>query len=586
MGYKDIIVFFLYILGNIAVSVYLGKKIKDSDDYFAAGRQSSWWLSGLSAFMTMFSAGTFVVWGGIAFKAGLVAVSVSTCLGVSALFVGYYLAAKWRLLGVSSAAEYISLRYGTLALNVYTWFNILHRLLGMAVALYSLAIVLQAALPTDWDQVLKSTLGLSLINSVIIFCGVVIILYSIFGGLWAVLLTDVLQFIILMIAVITVIPMGFYKLGGISVFVEKSPESFFSPVNQEFTWVFLAAWVVIHMFKIGGEWAFVQRFICVPRPQDAQKATYLFGFLYLISPLIWMLPPMMYRIIDPSADFEQAYVLACKYALPEGLLGLMIASMFAATVSMINSELNVYAGVLTKNFYSRIIKQTSERLQVLVGRIFTFLLGVMVIFLAIEIPVLGGAEDIVLSITALVAGVTVLPVIWGMFSVKINQRGIFIAIIVSTILLVLSKYGILVQGGWFIRDNPPEWVIWIQSYSRTIEAVLGVIIPFMVLIIIEFSISQPSKQFIPIPLHSKFEEESEKIQASLFPAKILTVSIGVLGLIILCLAITAQTDILAQWILAIFLLSFSGVIYLSVKNYEQKMNLNKKYNLSKKVVKQ
>ena len=497
MGFKDIVVFILYILGNIAVSVYLGKKIKDSDDFFAAGRQSSWWLSGLSAFMTMFSAGTFVVWGGIAFKAGFVAVSISTCLGVSALFVGYYLAAKWRLLGVSSAAEYILLRYGSLALNVYTWFNILYRLLGMAVALYSLAVVLQAIVPVDWDQISRSSLGLSVVNAIIIFCGIVIVLYSIFGGLWAVLLTDVLQFIILMVAVITVIPMGFYKLGGVSVFVEKVPEDFFSPVTQEFTWMFLAAWVVIHMFKIGGEWAFVQRFICVPKPEDAQKATYLFGFLYLISPLIWMLPPMMYRVIDPSADFEQAYVLACKYALPEGLLGLMIASMFAATVSMIDSELNVYAGVLTKNFYSRLASQASEKTQVFVGRLLTFFLGAIVTFLAIEIPALGGAEDIILSITALVAGVTVLPIIWGMFSQKINQTGIFIAIIASSILLILSKYGVLNSGGWFVGDSQGDFVLFAQKHSRTIEAVLGVVVPFLVLMVIELSLKIKANNTFP-----------------------------------------------------------------------------------------
>lgn len=567
MVLKDIIVFLLYIVGNIGISVYLGKKIKNSEDFFAAGRQSSWWLSGLSAFMTMFSAGTFVVWGGIAFKAGFVAVSISMCLGISAMFVGYFLAGRWRKLGVSSAAEYISLRYGQWALNIYTWFNILYRLLGMAVALYALAIVLQAILPQEWNYIFMDYIGISAVNFIIIFCGIIIVAYAIFGGLWAVLLTDVLQFVILMVAVISVIPLGFIKMGGFSTFIKAAPENFFRPINQEFTWVFLAAWVIIHMFKIGGEWAFVQRFICVSKTKDARKATYLFGALYLISPIIWMLPPMMYRIIDPSANFEQAYVLACKYALPEGLLGLMIASMFAATVSMIDSELNVYAGVLTKDFYKRLFKSATEKSQVAVGRILTLILGALVTWLAILVPAMGGAEDIILSITALVAGITVLPVIWGMFSKRINQKGIFLAIAISSALIILSKYGFLIQDGWFVSELSPKLVFWIQTYSRTIEAVVGVLIPLTVLCIIEMMMRTESPNYIPINQHSQDEEE---IESSLFPAKIMAVSIATLGVIIALLAITASYDILAQWSLSIFLLFLSATIWLSVKRKENK----------------
>ncbi|GAF04086.1 sodium:solute symporter family transporter [Saccharicrinis fermentans] len=566
MAFKDLIVFFLYILGNVGISIFLGKKIKDSDDFFAAGRQSSWWLSGLSAFMTMFSAGTFVVWGGIAFKAGFVAVTISMCLGISAMFVGYYLAGKWRKLGVSSAAEYITLRYGNWALNVYTWFNILYRLLGMAVALYSLAIVLHAIIPANWDAFFINTIGISAVNFIIIFCGIIIVAYAIFGGLWAVLLTDVLQFVILMVAVIAVIPLGFMKMGGISIFIQQAPEKFFAPVNHEFTWIFMAAWVVIHMFKIGGEWAFVQRFICVSKTKDAKKATYLFGALYFISPIIWMLPPMMYRIIDPSANFEQAYVLACKYALPEGLLGLMIASMFAATVSMIDSELNVYAGVLTKDFYKKIFKKATEKNQVVVGRILTLVLGALVTWLAILVPQMGGAENIILSITALVAGITVLPVVWGMFSKKINQQGIFMAILISAAFIILAKYGFLTSEGWFITDNPSGIFTWILNYARTIEAVLGVIIPVVVLLAIEASLKTGSKHFIPINEHC---EEGENGESSLFPAKIMAVSIGILATIIALLAITATKDITSQWVLSISLYLISGGIWFSVKKKEK-----------------
>ena len=84
-----------------------GKRIQSSSDMFSAGNQSPWWIAGLSSFMTMFSAGTFVVWGSIAYEQGLVAIVINLSYGVAALLVGWFVAGRWRRLGVSSAAEFL-----------------------------------------------------------------------------------------------------------------------------------------------------------------------------------------------------------------------------------------------------------------------------------------------------------------------------------------------------------------------------------------------------------------------------------------------------------------------------------------------
>ena len=87
MGTLDYIVILFYFLGLIAVSIVMSRKIKSSEDMFIAGRNSSWWLSEISSYMTIFSASTFVVWGGVAYKSGLVAVVVAICLGFASLIV-------------------------------------------------------------------------------------------------------------------------------------------------------------------------------------------------------------------------------------------------------------------------------------------------------------------------------------------------------------------------------------------------------------------------------------------------------------------------------------------------------------------
>ena len=142
------------------------------------------------------------------------------------------------------------------------------------------------------------------------------------GGLWAVLMTDVLQFIILNLAVLFVVPLALHQVGGLGGFIEAAPEGFFDLVKEEkYSVFFLAGWAAIHFFMIGAEWAFVQRFLCVPTKKDARKSTFLFAALYLCSPLLWLLPPMIYRVSNPGADAEQAYILACQSVLPIGMVG-------------------------------------------------------------------------------------------------------------------------------------------------------------------------------------------------------------------------------------------------------------------------
>ncbi|MEZ4773233.1 MAG: sodium:solute symporter family protein [Bacteroidia bacterium] len=562
MSLLDFWIFGLYVAGTLAISVVLSRTIKNADDYFAAGRQSNWWLSGLSGFMTMFSAGTFVVWGGIAFKWGMVAVSIAMCLGISALLVGYQLAGLWRRSGVSTAAEFIHLRFGLKALKFYTWFNIVYRLLGMAVALYSLAIMLAALLP-------QGLRGIS-ISEIIIFCGVVVVVYTLIGGLWAVLLTDVLQFIVLLVAVSIVIPLALGKMGGVEVFISETPEGFFRPVSGEFSWLFLVGWVVIHYFKIGGEWAFVQRYICVPKASDARKAAWLFGLMYLISPIIWMLPPMMYRVIDPSANPEQAYILTCQYALPEGLMGLLIASMFAATGSMIDSELNVFSGVLTRDFYKRIFPDSTEKRQILVGQLLTLALGVLVIILAILVPLMGGAQEIILSITALLAGPMVLPVIWGLYSEKINEQSVFITIFVSGFAALVLKFGWLNQSGWFVSDSPAGWELWLQQHARTLETVLGTLVPFFVLFLIENT--QRHTAGWNRTLYNT-DENSENIvppAASLFPGKVVAIVLAALATLFCFLAFSGDSHQVLLTAYSVVLGGMAGLIFYFIRMAERK----------------
>ena len=102
----DCLVLVLYLVGTLALGLHYARRNKRSKDMFAAGRKSPWWVSGLSGFMTLKSAGTFVVWGGLAYREGVVAIAINTCIAISALLVGLFVAGQWRRTGVTTPAEF------------------------------------------------------------------------------------------------------------------------------------------------------------------------------------------------------------------------------------------------------------------------------------------------------------------------------------------------------------------------------------------------------------------------------------------------------------------------------------------------
>jgi Na+/proline symporter len=535
----DLVVILFYIAGLVGMGALFARKMKNTRDMFAAGGQSPWWLSGLSAFMTMFSAGTFVVWGGIAYKHGMVAVSICTTLGISALLTGWFLAGVWKRLGVDSAAEFLELRFGRSLVQFYLWLQGALGIFSMGGAVYALSVIICALVPLPAGHWLAdaATGHLSVTLASMIVC-VVVVAVCFIGGLWAVLMTDVLQFIILTAAVLLVVPLLFVEAGGVGAFVSATPEGFFKPTNAEFTWWFLVGWVVIHFFKIGGEWAYVQRFTCVPTDKDAKKAAWLFGVMYLVSPIFWMLPPMIFRTINPGAPHEQAYILACQLVLPTGLLGLMVAAMSSATASTATTVLNVYAGAFTTEVYQRLMRpQAPERELVMVGRVVTVLLGVVVAAGALLIPVLGTYTGWVLSTTAMLTGPLVLPTIWGLFSRKVGLRTAWLVTLVSAAAGMVVKFG-LGKGGWFTEMESLAGLARLaQANSRVSEIVVGLAVPLLMLLLAERLIRTESAGWARVEERRRQQRGEKAVLPSHLPARLCGWSVVMLAVLLVVLTL-------------------------------------------------
>ena len=456
MGTLDYVTILLFAAGVMLAGVSFSSTGKNMKSFFAGGGNVPWWISGLSLFMGFFSAGTFVVWGSIAYSHGWVSVTIQLTMAAAGLAVGFFIAPRWNRTGCLTAAEYITRRFGVSTQKMYTYLFLFISLFTTGAFLYPIA------------KIIEVTADIPL-NTSILLLGAFSILYVTIGGLRAVVVTDVLQFLILFAAVIIVIPLSLMKVGGTEAFLAKVPEGFFQTVSGDYTWVFIIAFMFYNLFFLGGNWAYVQRYTSVSTPRNARKVGWLFGILYLVSPILWMLPPMIYRVYNPGLEgleAENAYLLMCKEAMPSGLLGLMLGGMIFATASSLNATLNISAGVFTNDIFKRLSPSTSEKGLMRIARWSTIGFGVLAIVVALLIPLMGGIVNVVISVAALTGVPLYLPLIWSLFSRNLNGRGILTTTVVSLAINALFKFITPLMG---------------FSLDRAEEMLVGVLVPALLL---------------------------------------------------------------------------------------------------------
>lgn len=560
MSILDYITIFLFATGILVAGMSFSKTGSSMKSFFAAGGDVPWWISGLSLFMGFFSAGTFVVWGSIAYSLGWVAITIQMTMCLAGFLVGIFLAPRWKNTYVLTAAEYITNRLGLKVQKVYTYVFLLIALFTTGSFLYPVA------------KIVEVSTGFPL-QSCILVLGGICILYVTVGGLWAVVVTDVLQFVILTAAVLIVIPLSFQKVGGVSHFLDKTPENFFSIFGGEFTPMFIVAFAIYNLFFLGGNWSYIQRYTSVRSKKDARKVGLLFGALYLVSPLLWMLPPMIYRTFNPGLiglENEGAYLMMCKEALPQGLLGLMLGGMIFATASSLNGALNISAGVFTNDIFKRLRPQTSNSSLMKIARFSTIGFGLLAIVIALLIPLMGGIVNVVITVAALTGVPLYLPIIWTLFSKRQNSTSVL-----STTLISLTI------NAFFKFISP---VLFDFKLDRATEMLVGGLVPIIILSVFELYFIVKNKkdakydQYI-VWRQSREDETKDQLVAggssdNKQSFKVIGIGISLTGIVILSLGFFSngfqQTIVSA---VGIILIVFGGWIIYKIRAFAKMTSL-------------
>ena len=461
-AYIDTAVIFIFSAFVLGIGLLFARTGRNLKSFFAGGEAVPWFIGGLSLFMSFFSAGTFVAWGSIAYKHGWVAVTIQWTMCLGALVTGLFLSPRWRATGNLTAAEFIRERLGENVQKFYIGIFTLVSVFIKGSVLYPVA------------KLVSVSLGYPLFESTIVL-GLFMISYTAVGGLWAVMVTDILQFVILTAAVFILLPLSLGQVGGFANFTQQVPADFFNLLNGEYTLGFVLAFILYHIAYIGGNWTFVQRYTSVDSPKSARKVAFLFAGLYLISPMIWMLPPMIYRAINPDLtglDTENAYLLICQKVLPPGLLGLMLTGMYFSTSASANTTLNVVSAVFTNDIYKGFVKpDASDKQLIRVARLSSWGFGLGMIGIALMVPAAGGIVEVVLSISAISGGPLLAPPLWALFSKRLNGK---------------TTFGITLVGlsvNLFFKILSPMLLDF--KLSRALETIIGIGLPLLLLLAYE-----------------------------------------------------------------------------------------------------
>ncbi len=541
MQLLDIVTIFIFSIAVLLTGSALSKSGKDLKGFFGGGGNIPFGMSGLSLFMGFFSAGTFVVWGSIAYSHGFVAIVIQLTMAVAGFLVGSFVAPRWNEQGCLTAAEYITTNFGERTQKSYTYLFLAVSIFTSGSFLYPVAKILEVAA------------GVPLTISIIAL-GAFCIIYTTLGGLRGVMVTDVLQFVILFMAVVIAVPLSFGKIGGVSEFFDKAPQAFFECFNSEYTPWFIFAFCLYNSVFIGGNWSYVQRYTAVKSSSDAKKVGWLFGTLYLISPILWLLPPMIYRIYNPGLvglDNENAYLLMCKEALPSGFLGLMLGGMVFATASSLNGTLNISAGVFTNDIYKRLHPASSDRSLINVARISTVFFGVLAIIIAMMVKSMGGIVNVVISVAALTGVPLYLPVIWSMFSKRQTGKTLLSVTLLSLAINLFFKFVSPAVLGLML--------------SRAQEMMLGALSPIILLALIEiYLMIRGYERKLPAAVQKESDEEIQEVPDSnlnKYTNKVLGVSVLVAGGAVVLLGALAPSDKLIPVIVGL-LVCIIGILIL------------------------
>ncbi len=428
-----------YLLALVFMGVYLSRREQNTEDFFLAGRRIPWWAAGLSIFGTQLSAISIVAAPAKVFATDWTYFLANVAAVMIMPVVVYCYLPFYRRLNVTTAYEYLERRFN-LGVRLFGSVAFMGYQLGrMAIVLFLPAIAL------------TTVTGVNVFLCILVM-GLLCTFYTVAGGIEAVIWTDVLQVIVLLGGVILSLILIFSGIGGFGNFVSIGmADNKFHTFTWSWDFTTTAVWVVLggNLFANLGPYtsdqAVVQRYLTTKDEKAAARSIWTNTALMIPGTFLWFILGtalyVFYKLhpgrLDPGISPDAIFPLFIAQQVPAGASGLIIAALFAATMSTLDSSLNSVATSMVTDFYRRLRSGVTDASCLRLAKWLTALLGVSATSVALAMATfrIESLWDVFQQVMGLFGGALAGVFALGIFSRRATGAGALAGAALSVVVL-------------------------------------------------------------------------------------------------------------------------------------------------------
>lgn len=417
-----------FLIGLALAGLWISRLIRDSDDFFVAGRELTPFILGATITATNLSMLHFVGMGGVAYKNG-VSIAWQNWTGSIALVVsGILVIPLMRRLRIRSVPELLEIRYsrGLRTLIGAVWGLRLCIYLGLLLYVaVTAAIIITGTEPTAGNYAMW-LMGFALVS----------VLYSAIGGAWAVAIMDSVQFLMMLGAALVVLPIAAHAAGGMGAVFDNLRETgrdthlTLIPATGDFNWLFITSIMLLGLKWATVDQAILQRAFGARSPRAGAQGMVLSAIVTVPITLFWVLPGMAASRLHPgfaNPDYAMPWLLANTLpAVGRGLLGFVLCGLVAAQVSTITADVNSVATLFTSDVYRTLKRrEPTQRELLFVVRLSSLACGAMMMVVAYGLRNVGaGAVKVNLTVVGIVdMPLFVVTIVYGLLWRRANWQG-------------------------------------------------------------------------------------------------------------------------------------------------------------------
>lgn len=375
----DTIIMLIYLAGMLILGLWCVRYIKSFDDFFVAGRRLGFFLS-IGTMAALFVGGSAIGVAGMGHDYGIGAIWYYAAYAIGFTTLGLTFVVPLRAMGQYTVADIFAVRYDERV-----------RLLSTVITFFAW-IFFFAAFVVAGARVVEVLLGWDLRIAILVTAGIFTI-YTSVGGMWAVTMTDFVQFVILITGILIIFPVAMVAVGGPEALFAATPPENTSliPIFEGGT-VWTGLGYVICTIVLTGSTGIVApdiylRVWCCKDDRTAKLTLYVVSALVVVFAFMLSMIGMAAKILNPEIAHEMALPWMVQTLLPHGLSGLVLVALMAAAISGAVPELVVCSSILARDLYQKLINPKADEKQLLkVSRLLTFLIGVIGMILAYLLP--------------------------------------------------------------------------------------------------------------------------------------------------------------------------------------------------------